>query len=356
MTRKIFVSSYGVIGKRLAYMVMHAPEFELVGVGKYTPDERTADAMKSGIKVFVPAEKLEAFRGEGFDVAGTIQEGIASSDLIVDASPDEKTAFSNKRTYEGVDKPAIFQGGAKRLGEFSVSNLIHNSRCNYEHARGIRYAIQGSCNVTGMGRIIQPLLDRYGYGNGTGISRVDIVLIRRAADIEEQKEVRDNPEWDRKPHHFEDAKALFPSLPIHGKVIKVPTRQMHYHLAMIRFNGEAPKIDDILLIYEREFGVAVLRNTKGKLKGPADIREASIRHRFPFGDTGMVHIEADVVDRVNDTAYMAYSDDQTGIVIPENRILLEAMLFGSDRQTAVENADKLCSVSDHKRIIEEEFA
>ena len=36
--------------------------------------------------------------------------------------------------------------------------MIHNSRVNYEKAGSRTYVIQGSCNVSGMGRIIQPMI------------------------------------------------------------------------------------------------------------------------------------------------------------------------------------------------------
>ena len=42
--------------------------------------------------------------------------------------------------------------------------------------------MQGSCNVTGMGRILEPL--RKNFENS--IKRFDVTLVRRWADIEQQ--------------------------------------------------------------------------------------------------------------------------------------------------------------------------
>jgi glyceraldehyde-3-phosphate dehydrogenase (NAD(P)) len=84
-------------------------------------------------------------------------------------------------------KPAIFQGGEDRHGETAVADVIHNSRVNYDKVSGKKYVIQGSCNVSGMGRIMQPLIERF----GDRITRFDVELIRRWADLEDTKPVKD---------------------------------------------------------------------------------------------------------------------------------------------------------------------
>ena len=65
--------------------------------------------------------------------------------------------------------------------------MIHNSRVNYDKAAGKSYVMQGSCNVSGMGRIMQPLIEKF----GDDILRYDVNLIRRWADLEDSKEVKD---------------------------------------------------------------------------------------------------------------------------------------------------------------------
>ena len=39
---------------------------------------------------------------------------------------------------------------------------------------------------------------------------------------------------------------------------------------------------------------------------------------FSFKDTNMIHIHANMTQKIDDTIQIMYSDDQTGIVIPEN--------------------------------------
>ncbi len=44
------------------------------------------------------------------------------------------------------------RGGESTTGNESVSDLLFNSRANYDKAIGKRHVMQGSCNVTGMGK------------------------------------------------------------------------------------------------------------------------------------------------------------------------------------------------------------
>ena len=50
-----------------------------------------------------------------------------------------------------------------------------------------------------------------------------------------------------------------------------------------------------------------------------------------------------------------YSDDQTGIVIPENHLLLQAMLFEKSYEDAVKHTEKLFNMSEKKRLLESNF-
>ena len=83
-----------------------------------------------------------------------------------------------------------------------MADIIHNSRVNYNETFDKEYVIQGSCNVTGMGRIIQPLLEKY----SELIKRYDVTLVRESADLEDIREVKDSIEWDKHPHHQDDVK------------------------------------------------------------------------------------------------------------------------------------------------------
>jgi glyceraldehyde-3-phosphate dehydrogenase (NAD(P)) len=246
-----------------------------------------------------------------------------------------------------MNKPAIFQGGEERNGERAEADMIHNSRVNYDNAAGKSYVIQGSCNVSGMGRIMQPLIQKFGIG----IRRFDVELVRRWADLEDTKAVKDSIEWDRNPHHQDDVKDFIPNANLYVDAFKVPSRMMHLHHMFVRFSDSVPTKDEILECFRDEFGVAIISSAKGT----GDIRKKALELGFPHGDTNMVHIHEDILRVQDDTVKIAYSDDQTGMVIPENYLLLQSMAFRRSRQEAVKRADNLFQMNKRRVILEEEF-
>jgi glyceraldehyde-3-phosphate dehydrogenase (NAD(P)) len=344
---KIFVNGYGNIGRRLASAFSADKEVQFIGVAKYTVDDRVKEALENRFGVYVPEPLLSKFKEQGYKVTGTIEEAIRQSDLVVDAAK-EGGGFENKRNlYEPMRKAAIFQGGEERHGDYAVADMIHNSRVNYSKAAGKTYVIQGSCNVSGMGRIMQPLIENF----GDKIKRYDVLLVRRWADLEDSKEVKDSIEWDRNPHHQDDVKDFIPSANLFVDAYKVPSRMMHLHQMTVRFAGAAPSKEEILDAFGSEFGIAIL----GSAKGTADVRKKAIQLGFPHGDTGMVHIHRDVLRIQDDIVKISYSDDQTGMVIPENHMLMQSMVFKRPRQDALKRTDNLFQMSKKKKVLEEEF-
>lgn len=345
--KKVFVNGYGTIGSRIIQFIAGDQDVELLGVGKYSADEKVKDAISRGFKVFVPKTKLDSFKN--FKIAGTIEDAIDKSDLVIDATPGGQGYINKKSLYEPENVMAIFQGGEKITGDNAVSDLIFNSRANYTEAFDKKYVMQGSCNVTGMGRILQPLKEKY----GSEIKRFDAILLRRWADLEDSKtEVKDSIEWSRKPHHSEDVKSYMGrDTPLFIRVFKVPTRQMHVHLMDIRFNGTAPKSSEILDLFKDEYGVATLYTAKGT----KDIRDFAETTKFSFKDTNMIHIHADLLEVQNDVVKITYSDDQTGIVVPENHLLMQAMLFKRNAEDAFKHTEELFHMEEKKRLLEEHF-
>ena len=344
---KVFVNGYGSIGRRITQFIAGDCEIELIGVGKYSPDEKVKDAISRGFNVYVPKHKLEAFNS--FRISGTIEEAIEKSDLVIDASPGGQGYINKKTLYEPKNARSIFQGGEKLSGDNAVADLIFNSRVNYSEAFDKKYVMQGSCNVTGMGRILQPLKEKY----GSKIKRFDATLLRRWADLEDSRtEVKDSIEWTRKPHHDDDVKSYMgKDTPLFIRVFKVPTRQMHVHLMDVRFHGTAPKSSEILDLFRNEYGVAILYNAKGT----KDIRDFAESTKFRFKDTNMIHIHADILEVQDDTVKLTYSDDQTGIVVPENHLLMQAMLFKKKRDDAFRHTEELFHMEEKKRLLEEHF-
>jgi glyceraldehyde-3-phosphate dehydrogenase (NAD(P)) len=341
------VNGYGNIGRRLATMLSADKEFQFIGVAKYTADTKTKDALDNQFDIYVPESNLRQFRNSNYKVSGTVEEAVKQSDIIVDAAKEGRGFDNKKRLYEPMKKAAIFQGGEDRCGVRSVADMIHNSRVNYAKARGQIYVIQGSCNVSGMGRIMQPLAEEF----GDEIERYDVTIVRRWADLEDSKEMRDSIEWDRNPHHQEDVKAFMPTANLYVEAYKVPSRMMHLHQMLIRFKTKAPAKDRVIELLSKQFGVAILNSAIGS----ADVRRKALTLGFQHGDTNMVHIHQEVMRVQDDVLKILYTDDQTGMVIPENHLLLQSMVFRRPKEEAIKKTDTLFQLSRKKRILEEEF-
>lgn len=347
MTKRVFVNGYGSIGSRITSFIQQDPDIELVGIGKYSPDDKVKSALSRGLNVFVPERKLSEF--EKYDISGSIESALDNSDLVIDAAPSGRGYQNKKDLYEPRGLLAIYQGGETIEGSNAVSNLLFNSRANYHEAFGKKHVMQGSCNVTGMGRILQPLREKY----GDRLIRFDVTLVRRWADIEQtDKELKDTIEMTENPHHGEDVKSYFgKDAPLFVRAIKVPTRQMHLHIMDTRFKDVAPKPQEILDLFKDEYGVATLWTAKGT----KEVRDFANTLDFSFKDTNMLHIHANMIASIGDTLQIMYSDDQTGIVIPENHMLMQAMLFQRSYDESFKHTESLFHMAEKKQKLEKAF-
>ena len=346
--KKVFINGYGSIGSRITSFLKHDPEITVVGIGKYSPDNKVNIAISRDLNVYVPEKKLNDF--SDYKISGSIESVLDECDLVIDASPGGHGYKNKKNLYEPKNIPAIYQGGESIIGNEPVSDLLFNSRVNYDLALGKHHVMQGSCNVTGMGRILEPLRQKF----GDDLIRFDVTLVRRWADIEQtEKNVSDTIEMSEKPHHGDDVKLYFgKDAPLYVRAIKVPTRQMHLHIMDIRFKNIAPKPSEIHNIFTNEFGVATLWTAKGT----QDIRNYAQNMGFNFTDTNMVHIHANMTVSIGDTVQMMYSDDQTGIVIPENHMLMQAMLFEKSYDDAFTHTESIFNMNEKKQKLQEHFS
>jgi glyceraldehyde-3-phosphate dehydrogenase (NAD(P)) len=344
---KVFINGYGNIGRRIATAFSQDKEIQFIGVGKYSVDNQVKDAIDRNFPLYVPANMVSKFKEKGFPVSGNISNAIMESDIVIDAAKDGYGYDNKVNLYEPLNKAAIFQGGEDSTGVKKVADVIHNSRVNYKDMFKKKYVIQGSCNVSGMGRILQPMIEKY----GSEIERYDVTLIRRSADLEDLKEVKDSIEWDKNPHHQDDVKSFLPTVNLYVEAYKVPSRMMHLHQMTVRFKSAAPDKESFLDIYEKEFGVAILSNARGT----GDIRKKAIDLGFEHGDTNMVHIHSDTIRTQDDTLKLLYSDDQTGMVIPENYLLFQSMLYGRSAHDAYRRTDAIFHIDKKRKTLEEEF-
>ena len=346
--KKIFINGYGSIGSRITAFLKDDPEVSIIGVGKYSPDKKIDLAISRGLQVYVPEKKINDFKD--YKISGTIESALDDCDLVIDAAPGGHGFLNKKNLYEQKNLMAIYQGGETIEGEKAVSDLLFNSRANYDLSAGKKHVMQGSCNVTGMGRILEPLREHF----CDKLLRFDVTLVRRWADIEQtKKKLTDTIEMTESPHHGDDVKSYFgKDAPLFVRAIKVPTRQMHLHIMDIRFKGNAPKPEEIHNLFVDEFGVATLWTAKGT----KDVRDFAETMGFNGTDTNMIHIHANMTVSIGDTVQMMYSDDQTGIVIPENHMLMQSMLFGKSYEEAFTHTESIFHMKEKKQKLEEKFS
>jgi len=346
--KKVFVNGYGTIGSRIAKFIKDDSDIVVIGIGKHSPDEKVQHAINDGFSVYVPEDKNDNFKD--YNISGSIESILDNCDLVIDASPGGKGFLNKKNIYEPRGIKAIFQGGETIFNNNTVADVLFNSRVNYAEAFDKKYVMQGSCNVTGMGKILNPLREKY----ADKLTRIDVTLVRRWADLEQtDKQIDDTIEMTENPHHGTDVKAFFgKDIPIFVRAIKVPTRQMHLHIMDIRFNENAPTSDEIHELFKNEYGIAIL----WRAKGTKDVRDFAESTKFNFKDTNMLHIHANMTTSIGDTIQLMYSDDQTGLVIPENYMLLQAMLFQRDYKDALKRTEKLFNMDEKKKLLEEHFS
>ncbi len=150
--KKIFVNGYGSIGNRIAKFIKDDPDIDIVGIGKHSANEKVQHVINDGLSVYVPKDKIDNFKN--YDISGSIESVLDDCDLVIDASPGGNGFVNKKNIYEPNGIKAIFQGGETIFNDKSVADILFNSRVNYAEAFDKNYVMQGSCNVTGMGRIL----------------------------------------------------------------------------------------------------------------------------------------------------------------------------------------------------------
>jgi glyceraldehyde-3-phosphate dehydrogenase (NAD(P)) len=231
---RIGVNGYGTIGKRVADAVAEMPDMELVGVSKSRPNHTADAARRRGYAVYAPEERHDDFEAASIPAAGVVEDLIADSEIVVDATPAGMGA-QYRPVYAEHDTPAIFQGGESA----EVAETSFTAPANYEEAIGQQYVRIVSCNTTGLNRTFAPLIEAY------GIERADVTLVRCRGDHAVIK-----PDPTTLPsHHGPDALEVLPEIgEIQTMGMKVPTIRHHVHSLTVTLNDspDAAAVRDLL--------------------------------------------------------------------------------------------------------------
>jgi glyceraldehyde-3-phosphate dehydrogenase (NAD(P)) len=321
------VNGYGTIGKRVADAVVAQPDMELVGVAKTRPNYEAEAAARKGYPLYAAiADRADQFESAGLELAGYVEDLVAASDVVVDATPSGIGA-QNRDLYEEHETPALFQGGE----DADVVDASFNARSNYEAVSGEDYVRVVSCNTTGLSRMIAPLEEAY------GVEKVRATLVRRGGDPGQTgrgpiNDILPNP-VTVPSHHAPDVNTIFPDLAIDTLGVKVPATLMHLHSLNVSLETTPTEAEvrDLLAEESRLFLVP----GEADIDGAGKLKEFAMDAGRPRGDLWENCVWEDSISVVDDDLYLFQAIHQESDVVPENVDAIRAVTETADRDESV---------------------
>ena len=306
---RVAVNGYGVIGKRVADAVRAQPDMQLAGISDVGTDYRIKTAGVLGLRVFASThEKAPEMRAAGIPIAGTLDDLLNQTDVIVDCTP-KGIGATNLTRYRAAGVKAVLQGGEKHTatGNSFVADASYASALGRDCTRVV------SCNTTSIVRTLGALM-RAGL-----LSKARGVLIRRAADPWEGD--RDGimntvvPEAHIPSHQGPDAQTVLPDLDVITMAAKAAHTQCHLHYWTIELTRVATR-DDILDAFRAASRVALVRMQDGvaALNSTVELMRDLGR---PRGDMWEVAFWEDVLALRGREAFYTYQVFNEAIVVPE---------------------------------------
>lgn len=314
---KVAINGYGTIGKRVADAVAVQEDMEIVGVSKTRPSHEAFIAKERGYPLFIAdIAKKPAFEKAGIPVAGTIDDMLKATDVVVDATPGGIGA-KNKALYEKYGIKAIWQGGE----DHEVAGFSFNSDCNYHQAIGRQFVRVVSCNTTGLCRIIHAMDREY------GVAKVRAVMVRRGGDPGDIKRgpidaVVLNP-VTIPSHHGPDVQTVLPHIPIVTLAMIVPTTMMHMHVVQMDLKSETSR-EKVLDIIEKNPRMGLVRKATG-ITSTAELKEYAMdlgRCRSDLWENGIFEESVSVLGK---ELYLFQAIHQEADVVVENVDAIRAM-------------------------------
>lgn len=307
---KVSVNGYGVIGKRVADAVALQPDMELVGVADVAVDYRVRLAAERGYRLFgSTAEATTEMREAELDPAGSLEELLAESEVVVDATP-KRVGAANKPAYEAAAVKAIFQGGEKH----ELAGVSFVAQANYAQALGKDFVRVVSCNTTGLVRVLGALR------SARLVERARAVLIRRGTDPwESHRGGLVNtllPEPSVPSHQGPDARTVLPDLDLVTIAAAGPFNLSHVHFAVV----EAPRETNTKEVLEAltEAPRIVLVRASDGVEAPNSVIEIVRDLGRPRADLWEVALWEDSLAVSGREIFLTYQVHNEAIVTPEN--------------------------------------
>lgn len=329
---RVGVNGYGTIGKRVADAVRAQPDMSVAGVAKTSPNFEAKVAAERGFSLHaVDGDHVADFENAGYEVAGTVDDLVAESDAVVDATPAGVGA-ENAGIYRRHDTPALFQGGE----DADVAEASFNARANYEAVRGADYARVVSCNTTGLSRLLAPIAEEY------GIEKARVTLVRRGGDPTQtgRGPINDTlPDPVENPsHHGPDLNTIFPDMTVDTMGMKVPATLMHTHAVNVTLTREADA-ESVRELLGAESRLYVLP-PELSIDGAGKLKEFAQDAGRPRGDCWENCIWGRSVTVEGRDLYLFQAIHQEADVVPENVDALRAVAGSASREESMRRTEE----------------
>lgn len=333
---EVGINGYGTIGKRVADAVTAQPDMTVAGVAKTSPNHEARAARDRDYPLYASdADGLEAFDAAGLDPAGVVDDLIATSDVVVDATPSGIGARYAER-YAKQGTPAIFQGGE----DADLVDVSFTACANFEDAIGADSVRVVSCNTTGIVRVVEQLEGSY------GVERVRATLVRRGGDPSQTGRGPINdilPDPVTVPsHHGPDVQTIYPDLEIDTVGLKVPATLMHVHALNIEL-GEDPSVADVRSTLNASNRLHLIDEDAG-IDGAGKLKEYALDAGRPRGDLWENGIWAESISVDEGELYLFQAIHQESDVVPENIDAIRAITEATDAETSMEMTDEALGI------------
>ena len=320
---KVGVVGYGVIGQRLADGVALQKDMELIGVADVAPTLAIRALQEKGMPYHFYLgiqENLPQFIALGIPVTGSLEELVAKSDVILDAT-SAGVGAKNKELYTKYNKKAIFQGGEKN----SVADVFFHGYANYEKGLEKQFLKLTSCNTTGLIRSVDCLDRKY------GVEKVAITIIRRVADPGDYHRGLTNAlQIDKAPsHQAEDLMTIMPHINATGILVHTPVTHGHI-ITVVATTKKKINKEQALEVFTAHPRIRVVRIEDG-FQGNASLFRYARDLGNPRGDMYEIGLwDESIVESGNDIMY-AINIPQEAVTIPET---IDAIRAAMGMQTA----------------------
>jgi glyceraldehyde-3-phosphate dehydrogenase (NAD(P)) len=329
---RVGINGYGTIGKRVAAAVRAQPDMTVVGVAKTRPNHEAATAVDSGFDLYAAVEERRPrFAEAGIEVAGDVEQLVATSDIVVDGCPSGIGA-ENAAMYREHDTPALLQGGE----DADAVDGSFVARANYDTVEGADLVRVVSCNTTGLSRLVAPLQEEY------GVEKVRATLVRRGGDPAQSGRGPINdvlPDPVALPsHHGPDVNTIYPDLAIDTLGLKVPATLMHTHSINVTLSS-SPDTDAVREVLAGERRLFVIPEWLD-VDGAGDIKELAGDAGRPRADVWENCVWGESVTVEGRDLYLFQAIHQEADVVPENVDAIRAVLGTATAEQSMQTTDE----------------